>query len=83
MTNAPRLLDKLVNLTAIQDLELMEFSLLKTLVEFVKPRELSVLKLDRRGKPCYQLHLKQAKYEVLAHYKRPSADLSEFPRGFE
>ncbi len=65
MTNTPRLLDKLVNLTAIQDLELMEFSLLKTLVEFVKPRELSILKLDRRGKPCYRLHLKQSKYEVV------------------
>ncbi len=65
MTNTPRLLDKLVNLTAIQDLELMEFSLLKTLVEFVKPLELSILKLDRRGNPCYRLHLKQAKYEVI------------------
>ncbi|HET6418953.1 MAG TPA: GGDEF domain-containing protein, partial [Geobacteraceae bacterium] len=65
MTNAPRLLDKLVNLTAIQDLELMEFSLLKTLVEFVSLRELSILKLDRRGNPCYQLHLKKEKYEVI------------------
>ncbi len=76
MTNAPRLLDKLVNLTAIQDLELMEFSLLKTLVEFVKPRELSVLKLDRRGKPCYRLHLKQAKYEVITGDFSISDDIS-------
>jgi len=34
MTNAPRLLDKLVSMTAIHDVELMEFSLLKTLEEF-------------------------------------------------
>jgi two-component system cell cycle response regulator len=76
MTNAPRLLDKLVNLTAIQDLELMEFSLLKTLVEFVKPLELSILKLDRRGKPCYRLHLKQAKYEVITGDLSISEDIT-------
>ncbi|NMC75297.1 MAG: GGDEF domain-containing protein [Geobacteraceae bacterium] len=66
MTNAPRLLDKLVSLTGIQDIELMEFSLLKTLTEFINPQELSILKLDKRGKPCYQLHLRQEKYEILS-----------------
>jgi len=66
MTNAPRLLDKLVSLTGIQDVELMEFSLLKTLVEFIHPQELSILKLDRRGKPCYQLHLRKEQYEILS-----------------
>jgi diguanylate cyclase (GGDEF)-like protein len=66
MTNAPRLLDKLVSLTGIQDVELMEFSLLKTLAEFIRPQELSILKLDRRGLPCYQLHLRQEKYEILS-----------------
>jgi two-component system cell cycle response regulator len=76
MTNAPRLLDKLVNLTAIQDLELMEFSLLKTLVEFIKPQELSILKLDRRGKPCYRLHLKKAKYAVISGEFSISDDIS-------
>lgn len=64
MTNAPRLLDKLVSMTAIHDVELMEFSLLKTLVEFVRPLELLILKLDRIGHPCYQLSLKQEKYEI-------------------
>lgn len=64
MTNAPRLLDKLVSMTAIHDVELMEFSLLKTLVEFVRPLELLILKLDRFGQPCYQLSLKQEKYEI-------------------
>jgi diguanylate cyclase (GGDEF)-like protein len=66
MTNAPRLLDKLVSLTGIQDIELMEFSLLKTLAEFIHPLELSILKLDRRGQPCYQLHLRQEQYEILS-----------------
>ncbi|MEA5114857.1 MAG: GGDEF domain-containing protein [Geobacteraceae bacterium] len=66
MTNAPRLLDKLVSLTGIQDVELMEFSLLKTLAEFIRPVELSILKLDRRGNPYYQLHLRQEKYEILS-----------------
>lgn len=66
MTNAPRLLDKLVSLTGIQDIELMEFSLLKTLAEFIQPLELSILKLDKRGKPFYQLHMRQEKFEILS-----------------
>jgi len=60
------LLDKLVSLTGIQDIELMEFSLLKTLAEFIRPQELSILKLDRRGLPCYQLQMRQEKYEILS-----------------
>ena len=64
MTNAPRLLDKLVSLTAIHDVELMEFSLLKTLEEFIRPQELLILKLDRHGRPCYQLRLRQDSYEI-------------------
>jgi two-component system, cell cycle response regulator len=65
MTNAPRLLDKLVSMTAIHDVELMEFSLLKTLEEFLRPQELLILKLDRNGHPCYQLRLRQEKYEII------------------
>lgn len=65
MSNAPRLLDKLVSMTAIHDVELMEFSLLKTLAEFIRPQELLILKLDRLGNPCYQLSLKQERYEVV------------------
>lgn len=64
MTNAPRLLDKLVSMTAIHDVELMEFSLLKTLEEFIRPQELLILKLDRHGHPCYQLRLRQETYEI-------------------
>lgn len=66
MKNAPMLLDKLVSLTGIQDIELMEFSLLKTLADFIRPQELSILKLDRRGLPCYQLQMRQEKYEILS-----------------
>jgi diguanylate cyclase (GGDEF)-like protein len=65
MTNAPRLLDKLVSMTAIHDVELMEFSLLKTLEEFLRPQELLILKLDQNGRPSYQLRLRQEKYEIV------------------
>jgi diguanylate cyclase (GGDEF)-like protein len=65
MTNAPRLLDKLVSMTAIHDVELMEFSLLKTLEEFLRPQELLILKLDQNGQPSYQLRLRQEKYEII------------------
>lgn len=65
MANAPRFLDKLVNMTAIHDLELMEYSLLKTLEEFIRPQELLILKFDRNGVPNYQLTLKKEKYEII------------------
>jgi len=65
MANAPRFLDKLVNMTAINDLELMEYSLLKTLEEFIKPQELLILKFDRNGIANYQLTLQKDKYEII------------------
>ncbi|OEU74990.1 MAG: hypothetical protein BA874_00905 [Desulfuromonadales bacterium C00003068] len=65
MANAPRFLDKLVNMTAIHDLELMEYSLLKTLEEFIRPQELLILKFDRNGVANYQLTLKKDKYEII------------------
>jgi diguanylate cyclase (GGDEF)-like protein len=65
MANTTRFLDKLVNLTAIHDLEMMEYSLLKTLEEFINPLELLILKFDRNGQPCYRLHLRKEKYEII------------------
>ena len=32
--------------------------------EFIRPQELLILKLDRNGQPCYQLSLRQDKYEI-------------------
>jgi len=57
MTNAPRLLDQLSALTAIRDLELLEFSLLKTLHYSFRPLGLTLLRLDSKARPqteiCY------------------------------
>lgn len=50
MTNAPRLLDQLVSLTGIRDLELLEFSLLKTLSSFIRPLGLTLIKLDIKNR---------------------------------
>jgi hypothetical protein len=55
MTVAPRLLDQLVDLTAIRDLELMEFSLLRTLNSFLRPKSLSLIHLDTKGRPRREL----------------------------
>ncbi|HUV07397.1 MAG TPA: GGDEF domain-containing protein [Spirochaetia bacterium] len=55
MTAAPRLLDQLVDLTAILDLELMEFSLLRTLNDFLRPQSLSLIHLDTKGRPRREL----------------------------
>lgn len=55
MTSAPRLLDQLANLTAIRDLELIEFSLLKTLKGFLQPRGLSLIRLNGKGHPTMEI----------------------------
>lgn len=46
----PHLLDQLASLTSLQDLELLEFSLLKTLHSFIKPKGLTLLHLDSQGR---------------------------------
>jgi two-component system cell cycle response regulator len=55
MTSTPRLLDQLANLTAIRDLELIEFSLLKTLKGFLQPRDLSLIRLNDKGQPTMEI----------------------------
>ena len=55
MPSAPRLLDQLVDLTALRDLELLEFSLLRTLHGFLRPLSLSLVRLDLKGRPRMEL----------------------------
>lgn len=55
MASTPRLIDQLANLTAIRDLELLEFSLLKTLKEFLQPHSLSLIRLDSKGRPSMEV----------------------------
>lgn len=55
MTSAPRLLDQLANLTSIRDLELMEISLLKTLNGFLRPRSLSLIRINGKGEPVREV----------------------------
>ena len=65
MPSAPRFLDKLVSMTAIHDLELIEYSLLKTLEEFIRFDEMLLLKFDQNGSPFYQSKLLKNKYEII------------------
>jgi len=55
MTNTPRLLDQLVSLTALQDLELLEFSLLKTLQGFLLPLAVGMVRTDIRSRPVMEI----------------------------
>lgn len=55
MISAPRLLEKLAGLTAIRDLELLEFSLLKTLNGILMPRSISLMRLNSLGRPCMEI----------------------------
>lgn len=55
MSTTPQLLDRLASLTSIRDIELLEFSLLKTLHELFRPEQLILLKLDNVGKHRHTL----------------------------
>ncbi len=51
----PRLIDQLASLTALRDVELLEFSLLKTLHGFLQPQALSMIRLDSKGQPFMEI----------------------------
>ena len=53
MSNAPLLLDQLVHLTAARDIEILEFSLLKTLHGMLHPEQVALFKLDKDHTPCF------------------------------
>jgi len=61
---APLLFNQLAELTAMRDIELMEFSLLRTLRDFLNPERLRVLKLDNKGQPCRELAFSDAQCAV-------------------
>jgi len=52
MSYAPLLFSQLAELTAMRDIELMEFSLLKTLNGLLLPDGLQILKIDLKNQPC-------------------------------
>lgn len=49
----PSLLNKLISLTTIRDIELFEFSLLKTLAELLRINQISMYKLDQINATCW------------------------------
>ncbi|TVQ71199.1 MAG: GGDEF domain-containing protein [Oceanospirillales bacterium] len=49
MSSTPHLLDRLATLTSIRDLELLEFSLLKTVHELFRPEQATMIKYDGSG----------------------------------
>lgn len=55
MSSAPRLVEQLAGLTSIRNTELLEFSLLKTINEFLRPRGLTLLKLDAKNRPRMEI----------------------------
>ena len=48
--NANHLFDKLVDLTAIRDIELLEFSLLRTVHQYLNPLDLRIYRVDSEDK---------------------------------
>jgi diguanylate cyclase (GGDEF)-like protein len=65
MISTPRLLDQLASLTAIRDLELMEFSLIKTVKGFLLPRSIRLVRLNSKGLPTMEIRYGEDKCAVI------------------
>jgi diguanylate cyclase (GGDEF)-like protein len=64
MQNAPRVIDQIADLTALRDVELIEFSLLKGLYGFLAPKSLRVLSFSCDMSPRKEVVCRGEKYEV-------------------
>ncbi|MBI5848995.1 MAG: GGDEF domain-containing protein [Nitrospirae bacterium] len=64
MPATPRLLDQLADLTSIRDLELLEFSLMKTLHSFFRPKGISMIKLDMKYRPRMEIVFGESKCTI-------------------
>ena len=66
MQYAPRLIDQIVDLTSLRDMELLEFSLLKTLNNSMRPTQLKLLKFDCNFKPLREVEFQGEECKVSA-----------------
>ncbi len=71
VNQTPVLLNKLVTLTNIRDIEVFEFSFLKTLAELLKIEQLSMYKLDNNNQFC-KLLIYSTETELSTHKHRMS-----------
>lgn len=55
MTNSFRLLDQIAGITSLRDLELLEFSLLKTMNGLIKPVSIDLFKVDSKLNPVKEI----------------------------
>jgi diguanylate cyclase (GGDEF)-like protein len=75
MVNAPLLFSRLADLTAMRDMEMMEFSLLKTLNSFLLPICLRLLKFDMKIRPVMEIVLNNARCETNSEHISVSEDV--------
>ncbi|MEH6348354.1 MAG: GGDEF domain-containing protein [Bermanella sp.] len=66
MQYAPRLIDQIVDLTALRDMDLLEFSLLKTLNKSLRPTQLKLLKFDCNFNPLRVIEFQDGECKVSA-----------------
>jgi two-component system cell cycle response regulator len=64
MQYAPRLIDQIVDLTALRDMDLLEFSLLKTLNNSMRPTQLKLLKFDCNFDPLRVVEFQEGECKV-------------------
>lgn len=75
MSNAPLLFSQLADLTAMRDIEMMEFSLLKTLNTFLLPIGLRLLKLDIKARPVMEIVFNNSRCETNIEHISVSDDV--------
>jgi len=68
MQYAPRLIDQIVDLTALRDMDLLEFSLLKTLNNSMRPTQLKLLKFDCNFSPLRVVEFQDGECKVSAEH---------------
>lgn len=66
MQYAPRLIDQIVDLTSLRDMEMLEFSLLKTLNHSMRPTQLKLLKFDSNFDPLRAVEFQGGECKVSA-----------------
>lgn len=73
--NASRLFDQIVDLTSIRDIELLEFSLLRTIHQYLKPIDARIFKTNSRDKLISEIVFSSDNCHVFYDEKELSGDV--------
>ena len=75
--NANRLFNQLVDITSIRDIELIEFSLLRTIYQYTTPLDLRIYRLNNDNKLISEIVYGREKCTVVNNQKELSGDIKK------